>query len=322
MDLTDPAMLQAGIWGVVVVLLAASVLCWALASRKLQGGEELIPWTPRRPAPWGLIDVGACFFLLIIFDAAALQMAGLSLEADLTELTPAEQTRALLSTAAARVAVAVLGLVILVVRTSSRPDDTGVTFWRREDGLVALAGFLMVAPPIYMMQTVLSRVWSEGAHPLVEMIRNAPTAELYAAACLTAVVAAPIAEEFLLRVVFQGWLEKVAVWKGSTSELLVGGSTDWSPDEDESGLRSKREVLASRPPFWPVVVSSLLFAMMHINFKQPSPDPIPLFFFALALGFVYQRTHRLLPCVLLHMLLNFSSMLVLGLQIWRPDLLP
>jgi hypothetical protein len=39
-----------------------------------------------------------------------------------------------------------------------------------------------------------------------------------------------------------------------------------------------------------------------------APDPIPIFFFAIALGLLYNRTHRIVPSIALHMALNASSL--------------
>jgi membrane protease YdiL (CAAX protease family) len=36
----------------------------------------------------------------------------------------------------------------------------------------------------------------------------------------------------------------------------------------------------------------------------PVADPIPIFFLALALGFLYYRTHRIVPSLALHMAFN------------------
>ena len=44
--------------------------------------------------------------------------------------------------------------------------------------------------------------------------------------------------------------------------------------------------------------------------KGMVPDPVPLFFFALALGALYHRTHRIVPSVVLHMALNVTSLLM------------
>jgi membrane protease YdiL (CAAX protease family) len=45
------------------------------------------------------------------------------------------------------------------------------------------------------------------------------------------------------------------------------------------------------------------------------PDPVPLFVLALGLGYLYQRTHRLLPCVVVHLLLNLCSLGALVIEI-------
>ncbi len=39
-----------------------------------------------------------------------------------------------------------------------------------------------------------------------------------------------------------------------------------------------------------------------------APDPVPLFFFALVLGFLYYRTHRITPLVVVHAALNATSL--------------
>jgi membrane protease YdiL (CAAX protease family) len=42
----------------------------------------------------------------------------------------------------------------------------------------------------------------------------------------------------------------------------------------------------------------------HLADNLVAPDPVPLFFLALVLGYLYQRTHRLGPGVVLHMAFN------------------
>ena len=46
-----------------------------------------------------------------------------------------------------------------------------------------------------------------------------------------------------------------------------------------------------------------------------APDPIPLFFLALTLGYLYRRTHRIAPCVFLHMAFNATSVLTFFLKL-------
>ena len=66
-------------------------------------------------------------------------------------------------------------------------------------------------------------------------------------------------------------------------------------------------------PFWPVTVSATLFALMHLGH---GPDPVPLFFFALGVGLLYQRTHRIMPSLIVHLLLNLFTLIMLILMIF------
>jgi membrane protease YdiL (CAAX protease family) len=60
----------------------------------------------------------------------------------------------------------------------------------------------------------------------------------------------------------------------------------------------------------PILGSALPFALAHYGY---GPDPIAIFFLALILGYVYQRTHRILPCMIAHALFNSVAVFVL----WR-----
>lgn len=66
---------------------------------------------------------------------------------------------------------------------------------------------------------------------------------------------------------------------------------------------------SERPASWPIVVSAVVFALAHLGH---GPDPIPLFLLAVGLGYLYQRTHRVYPCIVVHFLVNAVSML----QLW------
>ena len=76
---------------------------------------------------------------------------------------------------------------------------------------------------------------------------------------------------------------------------------------------SEYTVASGAPRGWwlPIVVSATVFALVHLDFRAPRLDFIPLFFFACGLGYLYQRTHRALPSILLHMTLNICSLALL-----------
>lgn len=84
-------------------------------------------------------------------------------------------------------------------------------------------------------------------------------------------------------------------------------------DMPETAVPAKvlRSWLGLPQGWWPILGSALMFALMHLG---NGPDPIPLFVFALVLGYLYQRTHRIWPSLVAHMLLNGSSLTMLFLE--------
>jgi membrane protease YdiL (CAAX protease family) len=64
----------------------------------------------------------------------------------------------------------------------------------------------------------------------------------------------------------------------------------------------------------PIAASSLIFALMHFSHGLAW---IPLTILALGLGFIYQRTHRILPSITVHFCLNALSMAFFWVQMFE-----
>jgi hypothetical protein len=77
--------------------------------------------------------------------------------------------------------------------------------------------------------------------------------------------------------------------------------------EDQPELRADQAWL-------PIAISSVIFALLHYTH---GPDWIPLIFLAAGMGYLYQRTHRLLPSLTVHCLLNSYSLWGLWIQVGR-----
>lgn len=141
----------------------------------------------------------------------------------------------------------------------------------------------------------------------------------------------------------QGFAELLGGWPNSR----VDGGCRISADEEETGPAPSRQIQAAQfpvPPvealkvpefdrenpfaatsansgqianenrapgigrigWWmPVVASALMFALVHVG---QGLAPISLFFFGIALGFLYRYTGSIIPSILLHMMLNAFSM--------------
>ncbi len=90
----------------------------------------------------------------------------------------------------------------------------------------------------------------ETANPAVDLLGSGDW-RMIALATFTAVVVAPLFEEFIFRVLLQGWLEAV-----------------WSRQR-----RSRRELRAGPAAFVPLVLPAALFAMMHFRLGRALPTP-------------------------------------------------
>ena len=158
----------------------------------------------------------------------------------------------------------------------------------RDVGL-GVAGALAATPPVYALFFLLTR-WFVSSHPLVEMVNKEHGLVTFAMSVLSAVIVAPLFEEFVFRVVLQGWLEKV--------------------EDERSTLPTTRRRLPAG--LMPVAVASLVFALFHFSH---GPDPVPLFFLSLVLGYLYRQTHRLWPSLAMHATFNATTLCWLWLSL-------
>ncbi len=65
----------------------------------------------------------------------------------------------------------------------------------------------------------------------------------------------------------------------------------------------------------PIGISAVLFALAHLGHGL---DPIPLLILGVIFGYVYHRTHRLVPCVVAHMAFNALALAQFWINLaWR-----
>ena len=84
------------------------------------------------------------------------------------------------------------------------------------------------------------------------------------------------------------------------------------PIGDHPGGAPSEGLLPGLPHGWfPILGSGFLFGLAHFGHGV---DPVPLFLFGTILGYLYQRTHRIVPSITAHMLLNGYSLILAWLQ--------
>lgn len=251
-------------WPQVLVLassLVAFITAAAWCARQVRAGLPLIPPRPHEEVCWDAGDV-AVVVVLYLLGATAMTEAGGPDRAPVTRLVG----NAVLSLGALLAGVAWLRF---------RGADRGMLGFRPHAGDLALAvrSLALVVLPLLLLAAGLNAV-VRYEHPIIDFLsadRGRAAAMLVA---VSAIVVAPLAEEFFFRRILQGWLEK----------HFAG----------EAGVA--------------VALSSIAFAAAHAGQGMAF---VPLFALALLLGRIAERTGSIVPCVLLHGMFNAVSVFLL-----------
>jgi membrane protease YdiL (CAAX protease family) len=329
------------------MLLSTAIGVYLLVKR--QWGP-LLSYGPRRPVPWG----SAAAILAVMFMLLALFAPNDGQSSPVQQENAREQQE---NTDAAHIAVQLLSamvpevllvggvLFLIAVYFSATPPDLGFPANLGElshDALIGVVAGLAALAPIHMLQLLLAYLtrMNEGSgHPLVKLLVDGkPDLIVMLLAAFAVVVVAPVCEEITFRLLLQGWLEKWEVqqlgWRDKPLPEINDGSDVQIPIADsmtnDEARMTNEEISASdhssfTPPpprgaagfpfgWLPIAISSLLFGLAHYGY---GPEPIPLFFLGLLLGYVYQRTHRIVPCIVAHALFNLFTVIVLWWMVFH-----
>jgi membrane protease YdiL (CAAX protease family) len=318
-----------------ITMLIASVVPWFYLIARWRRYGCILPYEPRRPVPWGF--AGA--MLAVAFTGLTI-MAAVASDGHANHGAPSAREAAISLVASIVMQMFGPGLLLFIALISrASRADIGLPPLRLfavvRDVLIGIIACLAALMPVRLVQLTLMYALSLPneltKHPLVEMlIGGEPSMVVMTLATIVAVVVAPVGEEITFRLLLQGWLEKwedrrlgwrninVVDAMATTSEVLPATQMD-SPALVETETIVLTPVPTEPPrqgvfglPYGmtPVIISSLLFAAAHFGY---GPEPVPLFVLALVLGYVYQRTHRIIPCIVAHATFNLLSMVFL----WR-----
>jgi membrane protease YdiL (CAAX protease family) len=241
-----------------------------------------------------------------------------------------------------KLVVMLLMIVLIAIRLRATAFDFGLTLTRfGEDLRIGVLTFLAIYLPMIALQAALvyGLEWKYD-HPLIKSVTETKDLLLFTLAGLAAAVVAPLFEEFVFRGLLQGWLEKLFAGHATGDQLLTGGSgpievemltaviveddrpsdpNPYAPPaatkfEESFVVKKFPDPTVSGPNDWlAIVFSTLVFSLLHYSH---GPAWIPLLIFGATLGWVYQRTHRLWPGIIAHMLLNATTMFGLWVQVF------
>ena len=312
------------------VVVPTSLTLWFVVFRRLSLGETLIPREERKEVPWQVIDVlGVAFVVGFCVLVTASQVAdAYGMVLDSPDNWSAEQHLAIvIGSSCAILAGTLIGLFVIWIRVRASLRDFGFSTCRLVyDISLGLMWFAMLIVPVTLTQIGLTSLFPKAdKHPFIEIILDDPNPRYVILVAVAAILMAPFCEEILFRVILQGWLEKLQRYWHDSFVMQQDMATPTPIDESDAsetlasqtsaadGLEYAANETTENTTFWlPILISSFAFSAAHIG---QGPAPISLFFLALGLGYLYQKTHRIWPCLIVHALVNSLAVLQLLLLI-------
>ncbi len=281
------------------------------------GGQPLLAYEPRRRVPWGSAVLLIPLFFLVSKISEVIW--GASQEEKVLEPDDFIFNSWIFSLLLLSMVTVVVAWLIRV--RSADASDLGLPANSKQlgrDVWIGIVACVAVLLPIYLIQfSLIITFQPEQTHPLVEQLLEHRAPGMMWVGFFSAVIAAPVFEEFTFRVLLQGWLERYEdeqiQSRDALSEML---STEETEADEEADSLPTPGLLGLLPRGWmPIIISGVLFGLAHWGHGVA---PVPLALFGIVLGYIYQRTHRIVPGLVAHALFNGYSIALLWLTIDTP----
>ncbi|MDP7204742.1 MAG: CPBP family intramembrane metalloprotease [Pirellulaceae bacterium] len=287
-----------------ISLCSCTLFTWGWLLYHRFTGRRLLPSRPPgETTAWGPGHVLLAILSVPLFQLVAYSCMQLLLDQPIADLGyTVEQAQLQVAFTSAGVGAAFFSLWFIIRTTSNRWQDMGLGITPLIPAIsLGLLAFFSFAAPSYLLNALFNLL-DERVHPVVEALRESRNMEYFTYSCVSVVLLSPLYEEIICRLIMQGWLQ-AAFARLRAASSLDGKEAPASPDSN-----------SDRPTCWPsILLSSLFFSILHLEAGFASVAA--LFLFAVGLGLIYQRSGRLLPCVVMHMSLNAFTMLALYLEI-------
>ena len=296
--------MQYVIHSLLTAMMLGSIAMWIRAVTDHRGHlrqlpENLLPQRPRRLPFWNagdpLVMFGIMQILIVILGSISMQQGWIlpkpALESPpLTTQQMVSNQYAMLWLSFAAGTFAILAMLLwLRHRKRNFPsdqtslteqglgDELGLSFaW--SDVVLGLKASLMILPPVLLISLLVSSL-VKYEHPVLNLLAGIHSPAQLAFLFFVTALVTPLIEEFLFRVLLIGGLERL-----ESVRSFQGADTPWQPGT-----------------YGPILISSFIFAIMHWG---QGAAPIPLFFLAVALGYLYRRTGSIVAPLVVHIVLN------------------
>jgi membrane protease YdiL (CAAX protease family) len=289
-----------------LLAVSACAAMWVWAAARWWRNRSVVAYQPRRPVPWHAID------LILVLAVYLALLAGLSRLASVV-LGP-EETQAPAAYGSGRsttehvvgqlIAEGNLWVLLLCGISAAVVAPVSEEFFFR----VLLQGWLEALEHRgRRLMPALRRLMPRGSGPIV-------LTSLLFARLHFRVEAPQLSARFLIVLLASDAIARLAALAFAVGWLRgsVGATAadlGWAPE------RIPRDIKLGAVAFMAVAIPiyTMQLGLRLLLPEYIAPDPIPLFFFALALGMLYYRTHRIAPLIVLHAGLNGTSLALVWL---------
>ena len=309
--------MQAGFVIIQFVILTMCLAMWAhrlIAKRRI---GELMNSRQHDVSPIGIIDIFVTVVIWFSLQAIGAILIPLAMGTSVMEIQNFDAAQLLEFSGWAmllQLAATIAAMVYMLIR-HRRVTWFGQANTLGQDMLIGGAASLMLIPMVMLIQLVVTQL-IPYTHPTLDSLQENFTGSTVIWAWIAAVGVAPFTEEVFFRGLLQGWLQRTFDHEEPKEVWIIGG-----PVTPNTNRAIPNEVPFQRSyRFWaPIFISSVLFAAVHAG---QGPAPIPLFFLALGLGYIFRKTGSIVPCVIVHLVLNSLSLILLSIGIMYPELMP
>ncbi len=280
----EPSLIAAGL------LVALSALAFFPVARAGWFTQRAFERSPRRETGLTAIDLALGIFVLLMSIVAAgltvrrlfPELAGES--GDASNLLTARQAAAGVTAQFIAQGPAAFFTLLFAARVPRGVARLGLALrclpsaipWAIGAFIVAMLWVMTTNLLTYTLSKRLGAPLPEIAHDMLDAIVNTPSAAARWTMIASAILIAPILEEILYRGLFQ-----------TTLLDLFGRGRRWAV----------------------ILFASVIFVAVHLGAVHPAALP-GLFVLSIVLGWLYERTGALWPCILVHMIFNGVNVLI------------
>jgi len=273
------------------------VLPWKAAyQRRLKNGLPLLDQWSLVPARLDLIDM--IMTLVIYFGVQVVGIIVVAINPDPQDSTGQFLQLSPFNSAAGLSTLLTFFMVVpLIYYRRGDLRSMRLRFDRLKD--LARIGFfasLLLVPVTMVINAVVSILVTPYSHPVIETLLAEASITTLVYTVITVVIAAPLVEEFVFRGVILTYLHRV--FSGQWDSITAVYCSNTAKAQDHSETPDLFQLHGAN------ILTSLLFAALHIG---QGAAYIPLFFLSFGLGYVCNKTGSIIPCVIIHMVLNGIS---------------